>query len=245
MKKVWLLAAALLLTSCTAPITPIAHTAPTTTTAPAQAQAQAPLNYVGIYPFSNSVQADAASEAWEDPVFTAQKFLTDYVGFTRLIMGEFHQGDSRSGEVYAATRQNGFVTTVFVRKIGQGDNWTVIGASTDNIKLTSPSTLQTISSPLHIEGQSIAFEGNVLIEIRQDGQYHKDGELGFAPLTGHGSEVGPLIGDVPFVTSNTPSGAVLAYTDSAEDGHIQEVTAIKVTFTVPAPQPPNTLPGTF
>jgi hypothetical protein len=188
------------------------------------------LNYVGIYPFSNSVQADAASNAWEDPVFTARKFLVDYVGFTRLIMGKFHQGDSRSGEVTATTRVNGFVTTVFVRQIGSSNNWTVIGASTDNIKLSSPSSLKTITSPVHINGQSIAFEGTVLFEVRQDGQYNKDGELGFAAITGHGTEIGPISGDIAFKKPTVKSGAVIAYTTSAEDGHISEVTAVKVRF---------------
>ena len=150
--------------------------APTTTTAePVTTTTQAAIEYVGIYPFSNALQADAASDAWEDPVFTAEKFLTTYVGFTRLIMGEFRQGDSRSGEVTATTRENGFVTTVFVRKIGTGNNWTVIGASTDNIKISEPAALQTISSPVHIVGRSISFEGNVIVEVREDGQYNEDG----------------------------------------------------------------------
>lgn len=202
----------------------------TTTTEVVTTTTIATLNYVGIYPFSNSVQADAASDAWEDPVYTARRFLVDYVGFTRLIMGKFNPGDNRSGEVTATTRENGFVTTVFVRKIGLGNNWTVIGASTDNIKLTKPATLQTISSPLHIQGQSIAFEGTVLFEVRQDGQYKEDGRLGFAPITGHGTEMGPISGDINFSEPNVASGAVIAYTDSAEDGHIQEVTAVKVRF---------------
>lgn len=187
-------------------------------------------DYVGVYPFSNAIQADAASSAWADPVFTARKFLTDYVGFTRLVMGEFHQGDSRSGEVLASDRSDGPVTTVFVRKIGTGNNWTVIGSATGNVQLTSPATRQRISSPVRIEGNSIAFEGTVLVEVRQDGQYNKDGELGFEPVQGPGTEFGPMSGEVHFGKPSTPSGAVLAYTDSAEDGHIVEVTTIKVLF---------------
>lgn len=188
------------------------------------------LSYTGIYPFSNQVQADDGSEAWEDPIFTAEKFLTEYVGFTRLIMGDFRQGDARSGEVTATSRENGFITTVFVRKIGSGDNWTVTGASTDNIQLSKPEPLRTVVSPLQIEGQSIAFEGTVLVEVRQDGQYDEDGELGFNFLTGHGTEMGPLSGEVEFDKPTVESGALLAYTESAEDGHIQEVTAVKIRF---------------
>jgi hypothetical protein len=187
-------------------------------------------SYEGIYPFSNNVQADQGSDAWEDPVFTARRFLVDYVGFTRLIMGDFRQSDSRSGEVTATTRENGITTYVFVRKIGSGDNWTVVGAHTENIRMFIPQPGQRISSPAHIEGESIAFEGTVLIEVRQDGQYNKDGQLGFQVFTGHGTEVGPMVTDVPFTNPSTPSGAVIAYTESAEDGHIQEVAAHKVLF---------------
>lgn len=214
-------------TVTTPPVTTVTTIRPSTTSS---SRSTTSLNYVGIYPFSNSVQTDAASSAWEDPVFTARKFLVDYVGFTRLIMGKFHQGDNRSGEVTATTRVGGFVTTVFVRQIGSSNNWTVIGASTDNIKLSSPSPLKIISSPVHINGQSIAFEGTVLFEVRQDGQYNKDGELGFAAITGHGTEMGPISGDVAFKKPTVKSGAVIAYTTSAEDGHISEVTAVKVRF---------------
>ncbi len=201
-----------------------------TTLATTTTTVQPILGYVGIYPFSNSVQADAGSDAWEDPVFTAQKFLTEYVGFTRLIMGQFQQGDSRSGEVTATTRTNGFVTTVFVRKIGTGNNWTVVGASTNNIQISKPQPLQTVVSPTSLAGQSIAFEGTVLFDMRQDGQYDEDGELGFAVITGHGTEMGPFSGQITFERPTVDSGALVAFTESAEDGHIQEVTAVKVRF---------------
>lgn len=217
-------------TTTTTMATTTTTTEPVTTTTEAPTTTTAPLVYVGIYPFSNAVQADAASDAWEDPVYTARRFLVDYVGFTRLIMGKFRQGDNRSGDVTATTRVNGFVTTVFVRKIGSGNNWTVVGASTPNIKIDQPKTGAVISSPLLITGKSIAFEGTVLFEVRQDGQYLDNGELGFIALTGPGTEFGPIAGTLNFTKPTVASGALIAYTDSAEDGHIQEVTAVKVRF---------------
>jgi Immunoglobulin-like domain of bacterial spore germination len=218
-------------TTITNPTTTTTESPTTTTMASTTTTTKPPvLVYEGIYPFSNGVQADAASDAWEDPVYTARRFLVDYVGFTRLIMGKFLQGDNRSGEVTATTRVNGFVTTVFVRKIGTGNNWTVIGASSPNIQVTSPTPGQRIDSPVQIRGQGIAFEGTFLGEIRQDGQYNKDGELGFGVVMGHGTEVAPFSGDIHFAPNEHASGAVLVYTDSAEDGHIQEVTATKVLF---------------
>ena len=188
----------------------------------------------GIWPFRSGAEADSiSSEQWNDPVFTAERFLRDYVGFTRLTMGAFAPGDSRSGEVTATTRRQGPVTTVLVRRLGTrpGGPWTVIGATTENIVLDRPTALDEVSSPVHIEGRSTAFEGNVVIEVREDGQIEKAGELGLTPLIGGSmGELGPLVGDVPFRATTKTGGAVVAYTSSAMDGAIEEVAAVRILF---------------
>jgi hypothetical protein len=188
----------------------------------------------GIWPFRTATEAESvSSDQWSDPVFTAERFLRDYVGFTRLTMGEFAQGDSRSGEVTATTRTQGPVTTVFVRRLGEGPHspWTVIGAATENIVLERPAALDQVSSPLRIEGRSTAFEGNVVVEVREDGQTHPRGELGLSPFIGGSmGEMGPLVGEMSFAAPREPGGAVVAYTDSAMDGAIEEATVVRVTF---------------
>lgn len=188
----------------------------------------------GIWPFRTGAEADSVStNQWNDPVFTAERFLRDYVGFTRLTMGEFAQGDSRSGEVTATTRRQGPVTTVLVRRLGSGPEgpWTVVGATTENIVLDRPTAMEEVSSPVHIEGRSTAFEGNVVIEVREDGQIEKQGELGLTPLIGGSmGELGPLVGDVPFGATTKAGGAVVAYTSSAMDGAVEEVAAVRVLF---------------
>lgn len=207
---------------------------PVTVPTPGPEAADAP----GIWPFRTGAEADSVStDQWNDPVLTAERFLRDYVGFTRLTMGEFAQGDSRSGEVTATTRKQGPVTTVLVRRLGSGPEgpWTVIGATTENIVLDRPTALEDVSSPVHIEGRSTAFEGNVVIEVREDGQIEKQGELGLTPLTGGSmGELGPLVGDVPFGATTATGGAVVAYTSSAMDGAIEEVAAVRVLFGGPA-----------
>ena len=47
----------------------------------------------------------------------ARGFATDYVGFTDPIVGEFQQGDARSGEVPVQATVIGPITTVLVRQL--------------------------------------------------------------------------------------------------------------------------------
>jgi hypothetical protein len=203
---------------------------PVTTPAPDPAGAAGP----GIWPFRTGAEADAVStDDWNDPVFTAERFLRDYAGFSRLLMGDFAQGDARSGEVTATTRNLGPVTTVFVRRLGSRAEgpWTVVGATSENIILDRPTAMEKVASPVHIEGRSTAFEGNVVVEVREDNQIDKEGELGLTPLTGGSmGEFGPLVGDVPFGATTASGGAVVAYTSSAMDGAVEEVAAVRVLF---------------
>jgi hypothetical protein len=201
----------------------------------------------GIWPFRTGAEADAvSSDEWNDPVVTAERFLRDYAGFTRLIMGGFAQGDARSGEVTATTRDNGPVTTVLVRRLGSGPEgpWTVVGATTENIIFERPTAMEQVASPVHVEGRSTAFEGNVVVEVREDDQIDKEGELGLTPLTGGSmGELGPLVGDVPFGATTATGGAVVAYTSSAMDGAVEEVSAVRVLFARAAQGQENRLIG--
>jgi hypothetical protein len=182
----------------------------------------------GIWPFTSGAEADASdSDQYDDPVATARAFLVDYLGFTRLQMGKFARGDSRSGEVPATTRAHGPVTTVFVRQLGESERWTVIGAATPNIVLERPAALDEVTSPAAIGGRSTAFEGNVVVEVRQDGNRR----LGLVPLIGGSmGELGPLTGDVPFESPTAPGGAVVATTSSAEDGAMEEASVVRIRF---------------
>lgn len=58
---------------------------------------------------------------YTDPVSAARGFAADFVGFTDPVVGDFRQGDSRSGEVPVQAKASAPVTTVLVRKLG--DSW--------------------------------------------------------------------------------------------------------------------------
>ena len=119
-----------------------------------------------MWPFASS------AIRYSDPVSAAHGFATDYVGFTDAVVGEFRQGDARSGEVPVQAKATGPITTVLVRQLG--DSWWVLGASTPNIQLTSPAALATISSPVRLQGMSTAFEATVNTEVRSDGSTQPD-----------------------------------------------------------------------
>jgi nucleoid-associated protein YgaU len=68
----------------------------------------------------------------------ATGFATELVGFTDPVVGEFQQGDARSGEVEVRAAADGPVTTVLVRQVGSDDTWSVLGAATAQIVPTTP-----------------------------------------------------------------------------------------------------------
>jgi len=171
--------------------------------------------------------AASSTTRYADPVSAARGFATDYVGFTDPIVGEFRQGDARSGEVPVQATTTGTVTTVLVRQLG--DSWWVLGSSTPNIQLTSPSALATLSSPVHLQGTSTAFEATVNTQVRQDGVTEP---LGTGTVMGGANGVmGPFDGTLEFAAPAPGSaGALVLLTLSAKDGHVSEATVVRVKF---------------
>lgn len=123
---------------------------------------------------------------FDDPVAAARSFALYYAQFDDPVIGEFRQGDSRSGEVPVRPRANAPETTVLVRQL-QGNDWFVIASVTANITLEQPSTGSTIGCPMATSGRALAFEGTV--QVRVDA-YQPDGdrvEVGRSFVTGSGS----------------------------------------------------------
>jgi Immunoglobulin-like domain of bacterial spore germination len=169
----------------------------------------------------------SSSTRYSDAVSAARGFATDYVGFTDAIVGEFRPGDARSGEVPVQATATGPVTTVLVRQLG--DSWWVLGSSTPNIQLTSPSTLTAISSPVHLQGTSTAFEATVNAQVRQDGVTEPLGRG--TVMGGSNGLMGPFEGTLEFAAPAPGSaGALVLLTLSAQDGHVSEATVVRVMF---------------
>lgn len=170
---------------------------------------------------------EASGVSYDDPVAAAEGFATDFVGFVDPVLGEFQQGDSRSGEVEVRPSADGPVTTVFVRQLDASDAWWVLGSTTANIQIESPAALEEISSPVGLRGTSTAFEATVQTELRDD-----DGLTlgeGFV-MGGSMGELGPFDDELAFTPAATTSGALILSTLSMENGQVWEAAVLRVAF---------------
>lgn len=202
-------------------------TSPTTvspgTTTPATTGTTAPEASVDrstvIWPFAGS------SVRHTDPVDAARAFAMTYLRFEAPVVGAFQRGDSRSGEVEIRPTRTGPVTTVIVRQMTADDTWFVLGAATANIDIASPAAGTEIASPVHVTGRAHTFEGNVAVEVRQDGDV---APIGTGVVTGGGDVMRPFEGDIAFETAGSPGGALVFFTRSAENGQVWEAAALPV-----------------
>jgi hypothetical protein len=117
------------------------------------------------------------------------------------------------------------VTTILVRQLGDDDGWSILGAATSNIEVTTPAAGEEISSPVHVAGRAWAFEGTVEVEVRADGEV---GAIGAGYVTGGGDAMRPFAGDIAFETPGAPAGALVLLTRSAEDGRVWEAAVLRV-----------------
>lgn len=205
---------------------PAASSSPTTTSAPTTAPTAGPTQPVPpAVDRSTAVWPVAGTAGLTDPVAAARAFAVDYLGFTDPVVGAFAQGDSRSGEVAIRPRATGPATTVLLRQLSGEDTWSVLGATTGNITLTRPEAGDTVRSPVEVRGTALAFEGNVLVQVRQDGTA---APLGQAPVTGGGDVARPFSGAIGFQTPTATYGALVLVTESAEDGSMWEAAVLRV-----------------
>jgi hypothetical protein len=169
---------------------------------------------------------ETSSTRFQDPVDAARSFATEFLGLTAPVVGPFAKGDSRSGEVEVRPRSNGPVSTVFVRQ-GSDDSWWVIGAANEDIVLDEPEVMDEIRSPVRLRGTALAFEGTVQVHIREDGRREPIGK-GF--VTGGGGDPQPFEGTIEFSAPRASAGAIVLFTESAEDGRVWQAAVVRVRF---------------
>jgi hypothetical protein len=196
-------------------------TAPPITPSPPAPDADDPLAGA-VWPSPDS------TTRYADPVDAARGFAVEFVGFSNPVLGEFLVADSRSGQVELKPSDEGPTTIVFVRKLGDDDNWWVVGSASQNVIVQAPSVRAIVDSPLTISGQSKVFEGNVKLEMRADGAAEP---LFTGNVTGGaGPDFAPFEGSFEFTDPGTGGGALLATAPSAEDGSVTEAAVMRVFF---------------
>jgi Immunoglobulin-like domain of bacterial spore germination len=209
-------------TTTLAPTTTATPTTEPSTTITTATAVPAPVDTsTAVFPYASG------AVRYADPADAARGFAVDFVGFTDPLVGEFMQGDARSGEVEVRPTTDGPVTTVFVRQLGPDDTWWVLGSSTANITTDAPGPGEAISSPVTVSGNALAFEGTVNVEVRQDGARQPIG-TGF--VTGGGDVLRPFSGEIDYSTPTAQYGAVVFLTRSEEDGRVWEAAVLRVSF---------------
>jgi hypothetical protein len=193
------------------------RTTQTSTTKPSTAQPE-----TAIWPFVGS------PTRYTDPVKATKGFATTYLGFVDPVVGQFLQGDSRSGEVAIRPTASGPVTTVVVRKLSPDDTWWVLAASTPSLQLQSPATSASITSPVTLSGQSTAFEGTVSVEIREDGTVAPVA-TGFVTGGGNG-EMGPFSKAINFRKPAASGCAIILKTYGTENSILWAASVVRVKF---------------
>jgi hypothetical protein len=87
-----------------------------------------------------------------------------------------------------------------------------------------------VGTTITVGGTSTAFEANVTVEVREDGQAEGENLGRSFVMGGANGEMGPFAGDVTIESPTAAAGAVVLTTESAEDGSVQEATVVRVVF---------------
>jgi len=111
----------------------------------------------------------AADVVFDTPGAAAEDFVREVLGVPP-VLGEFQQGDVRSGEVEVHSPGEGEAPTTVVRsrlllrQLGPDDGWFVVGAVNDNASITTPATgAEVPAGPLTVSGRARGFEANVVV----------------------------------------------------------------------------------
>jgi len=189
---------------------------------------------VGLWPLTTRADVEAyaagSDRTYTDPVATARAFAVRYLGMADPVDFGYRSTGPGGGEVgmgprYAEGRtplrnpQQTF--SVMVRATGvEGGRttfWTVTGATSPNIVVTSPREGETVRSPVRLTGQAHAFEGTVNVQVREYGMLAGQ-SLGTGVVTGGGDMLRPYSGTVTFRAPTKPGGAIVYTEISAADG---------------------------
>lgn len=211
----------------------------TTTTAPPSTTTTAAPGTTTIAPTTTTAisTTDPAFVVWpfpdsdvrfDDPIDAATSFAVDLVGFVDPVVGEFREGDRRSGEIEVRHGATGPATTVLLRRLGPEDTWWVLGSIATNIDVTEPVAQSAVDDPLQMAGRSRVFEGTVEVDVVADGSTDRIGS-GFV-TGGSGPDFGPFSGSMRFTSPKGGWGSVIFFTRSMEDGQVWEATTVRVGF---------------
>ena len=204
--------------------------------------------FPGIWPFTSQAEMDdylkEADRTFTSPLETAKAFGDRYLGMpspatfgtpTPVAGGrvEVKLGLTTGEGGRPIVDPQPSISVFLMSGASDGDQgpWTVVAAMSPQIVVSQPAALDRVASPVAVRGQAATFEGNVLVEVREDGML-AGAKLGSGPVTGRGDGVlGPFAGDIGFGAPSKPAGAVVFEEISAADGvGVIRATVVRVAF---------------
>ena len=173
---------------------------------------------------------------YKSPEALADAFAREYLGMPDPRLGTYRPDHSHAGTIDVHPYPTGTIgSTLSVSGDDEG-GWHLTTVKSPNLVVDSPLG-DTITSPVHVKGRSVAFEGNVQVSLLADATNlscvtveagtcgNRDGVLANTRFTGSGSEMEPFELDVPFTKQDGQQIAVIVlWTASARDGSIAEAT---------------------
>jgi Immunoglobulin-like domain of bacterial spore germination len=110
----------------------------------------------------------AAGVVFNKPEDAAADFVTKVLGVPPAL-GEFQQGDSRSGEIEVLSRGEGGSARIvrsllLMRQLGPNNGWFILAATNENMTISSPEARAEVPArALTVAGRARGFEATVLV----------------------------------------------------------------------------------
>jgi hypothetical protein len=155
----------------------------------------------------------AADVVMTSPEAAGRDFMERAMGVP-AVLGEFRQGDQRSGEIEVFVETDGGGSpsrwpraVLFLRRLGPADGWFVIGAASQHVTITSPEVGAVVPpGSLLVAGQGRGFEATLVVEAFLPGQLEPLDQV----VTFGGSLDTSLPYQAELDLSRAPPGAVVA-----------------------------------
>ena len=153
-------------TTTTAVVATTTDVLPTSTEAVSTTIADPPTTTTEVVVLAQPAIWPAAGVLFATPEEAAADFITQVLGVDP-VLGEFVQGDSRSGEIEVFSPGEGTPVSrglLELRQLAPDDGWFVIGAANPNATISTPATYAEVAAgTLTVAGVARGFESTVVV----------------------------------------------------------------------------------
>jgi hypothetical protein len=118
----------------------------------------------------------APNVVFDSPEGAAADFMSEVLDVPPAL-GDFQQGDSRSGEIEVLSLPEGgggagvVRSVLLMRQLGPEDGWFVLGAVSASNTITSPESMAEVAAgPVEVSGEGRGFEGTLVVEALVAGE---------------------------------------------------------------------------